>query len=169
MKLFVGNPTRQKQEFYYRLDMGRDGALLDLRGTPARVQTIMPGRQTVIGGDLDHVSQVDCILDQLKRFGATAYTELDRVKTFVPYVYSVEKPVPAKALEKAYYHNQAVLTGDGEARRKAAAIAVSSFVDSPETKVSFEEVGTMAGEDMGGSKIAEGYIVDKMNDPKGKK
>ncbi len=169
MRLYVANPTAQKQAVYYRMNYGREGALRDQSGAPPMVQHIGPGRQEAIGGELDHGSQMDDIIRQLGRYGAVAWNELDRVKNkTVTYVYSAEKPVPAKLIEKAFYHNKGVLTGDGEARRKAAAIAVSSFIEAPEAKISFEADGTMTGEEPG-TNLAEGYIIDKINDPKGSK
>ena len=172
MRLYVANPTRQKQPLYYRLNYGRDGALREQGGNPPIRQEIPPGRQESIGGDLDHLSQADDIVNQISKYGAVSFTELDRVgERPIAYVYGVDRPVPSKLIEKAYYHNQAVLLKDGAARRKAAAIAVSSFIESPEAKVSFEAVSgqdSITGEETD-VKLEEGYIIDKLNDPKGRK
>ena len=166
MRLYEANPTAQKQAVYYRMNYGREGALREQAGSPPMVQHIAPGRQEAIGGELDHGSQMDDIIRQLSKYGAVGWQELDRIgnKT-VSYIYSAEKPVPAKLIEKAFYHNKGVLTNDGAARRQAAAIAVSSFIESPEAKISFEAVESMTGEDSN-TNLAEGYIIDKINDPK---
>lgn len=127
-RLFVANCTRQVQEVYYRLDFNADGAPEpNARFQPAKRQTIPPGRQIVLGGDL-HIKQIEDIVDQLAKYGAVGTLDVPRLKKVAPYVCNVDKSVPVDVIRNVMTVNAGVLTQQGRDRRKKAAIAVDDTV-----------------------------------------
>jgi hypothetical protein len=176
MRLYIANCTRQFQQVHYRLDIVDDAGRKDSnsRFQPSKQQTIAPGRQVALGGDLDHPSQITDIIDQLRRHGLAGVEEINRLKGVVPYLCSTDKPVPASAIRQVMEHNKGIRIDQGQQRRARAAVAVTKTVEDavaaqaaaqglkpPEdqnVEVEFEQVEqSEAGE----STIAEGYRVDE--------
>jgi hypothetical protein len=171
-KLYIANPTRQRQVVCYRLDFNKDGEPEGLRRfQPARQQDVEPGRQVQLGGDM-HMNQITDIVEQLAAYGLIGVVDVPRMQGKVTYLYSIDRPVPAEAMRKVIAHNEAVLIDDGKGRRMRAAVATNELVqqtvshqfaergidDVPvdRTSVTFEqEEQSEAGE----KRIAEGYKV----------
>jgi hypothetical protein len=159
MKLYVANGTRQSQELYYRLDFNFEGNPVGQNGAPAAHQTIASGKQQPIGGELKHISQAESIIRQIERFGAISADQANRQTQFAPYVYSVDKPVSAKTIQKVFDQNQAFLSKDGAIRREKAAIAATELIPTAQ-KVT---IGTeqVSESEYGGPDIAEGVELDR--------
>ena len=66
MRLYIANPTQQKQVIAYRIDYDAAGNLKDTnrRFQPATQQEIQPGRQIQLGGDM-HKNQIEDIISTL--------------------------------------------------------------------------------------------------------
>ena len=164
MKLYVAVTVRQKQRIFYRLDIDpSDGSIRSQAGVLPKHQDIEPGKQAAIGGDL-YPGQVDSIIEQLKVFGLMPADEVNRLTKLTPYIYSKDRPITRAAIEKAFNHNQAVLSKQGKSRREEAAIAAAVAINSDEAKISIEQV---TESELGGESIAEGYTVDKTAPPPG--
>jgi hypothetical protein len=172
MKLYIANPTRQRQVICYRLDFNKDGDPEQLRRfQPARQQDVEPGRQIQLGGDM-HQNQITDIVEQLAPYGLIGVVDVPRMQGRVSYLYNIDRPVPSEALRKVMAHNESVLVDDGRDRRMRAAVATNEIVQqtvsqqfaergideapTDRTTVSFEqEEQSEAGE----KPIAEGYKV----------
>lgn len=185
MKLYIANCTRQNWVVHYRLDFTKDGELDPRRqNQPAKQMTIAPGRQVLIPG-ADHISQIDDVVNQLQRYGMVGVKDVPGLKTTVkkfdpsslaitPLVFNVDAPVPANVFQMVQDVNARIQTGQGQERRRRAAVAVNEIVQhkvesefmaagfdekpSDKVDVAFEQLEqSEAGEKM----IAEGYKVDK--------
>lgn len=171
-KLYVANPTRQRQVVCYRLDFNREGEREELRRfRPARQQDIEPGRQMPLGNDM-HQAQITDIVEQLARYGMIGVVDVPRMSGRVTYVYNIDKPVPAEVLRKVIAHNEQVMIADGRDRRMRAAVATNEIVQSTvanhfaqqgidqkptdRTAVTFEQ---QEQSERGEKTIAEGYRV----------
>lgn len=171
-KLYIANPTRQRQVVCYRLDFNTRGEQEPLRQfQPARQQDIDPGRQVQLGGDM-HQNQITDIVEQLSRYGLIGVVDVPRMSGRVTYVYNIDRVVPQDVMRKVIAHNNAILIDDGRERRMRAAVATNDIVQqtvahqfaengidqapADRTTVAFEqEEQTEAGE----KPIAEGYKV----------
>jgi hypothetical protein len=123
--LYVANCTDQQQKFFYRPDFNSPGSA-------PRLQDIPAGKQRLIYAKDAPMEAVENIVKQATRHGMIGVVELNRMpqRSVIPYVFNVDKPVPESAIRAVRDHNKGVKTLDGKDRRKAAAIAASSFVDT---------------------------------------
>jgi hypothetical protein len=171
-KLYIANPTRQRQVVCYRLDFDRAGEPeMHRRFQPARQQDVEPGRQVQLGGDM-HMTQITDIVEQLARYGLIGVVDVSRMQGKVTYIYNIDRPVPADVMRRVIAHNESVMVEDGRLRRMRAAVATNEIVQqtvsqqfaergieeapSDRTTVVFEqEERSEAGE----KPIAEGYKV----------
>ena len=128
MRLYIANPTRQEQVVCYRIDIEDDGTRKDTnrRFQPARQQPIGPGLQAQLGSDM-HKAQIDDIVKQLRPYGLIHMKDQMPNKK-VPYVYSIDVPVPADFIRRVQFHNGVVATEDGRKRREDAAIGTNQLV-----------------------------------------
>jgi len=168
MRLHIANCTKQNQRIYYRLDFDQAGMPRSQMNVQPRHQDLLPGRQAAIGGDLDHISQVESIVTQLNRFGLAAVKDIPRLKQFTPYIYNVDKPVTADQIRIVDDHNRGVLANQGAVRREAAAIAATEVVvGTDKVTIGIEQVSES---EYGGKLIAEGVINDRTaaEPPKGR-
>ena len=181
-RLYIANPTKQTQVVCYRVDIDEAGERKDTnrRFQPARQQEIRPGQQIQLGSDF-HIKQIEDIVDQLSTFGLIGVVDVPRLRAadlsnmrrnVVPYIFNIDRAVPAEAIRKVIAHNSSILIDDGRQRRAKSAVASSEMVqhavaqqfaengidDKPadQIAVSFEqEEQSEAGE----KTIAEGYHV----------
>jgi len=174
-RLFIANVSKQVQVVCYRLDYSKDGELKDAnrRYVGHKQQDIPAGQQRMIGGQF-HIMQITEIVDQLSPYGLVGVVDVPRLPNkVVPYVYSIDKPVPAAIMEKLKAFNMGIQIEDGRVRRQKAAIVTNEMVqstvaqqflevgipDAPSDKMSVafeQEEQTEAGEKL----IEEGYRVD---------
>ena len=172
-RLYIANCTKQNQTVYYRLDFNNRGEPeKNTRFQPAKQQEIPPGRQIILGGDF-HPTQIEDIVQQLVPYGLIGVTDVPRQKVVAPFVFNVDRPVPADIMRNISAVNSAVQIEQGKMRRQKAAIAVNDLVsqrvaqeflnqgitDEPTQDISLaieQEDQSEAGEKM----IAEGFKVD---------
>lgn len=127
--LYIANPTNQHRQVTYRLDYTVDdkGNRTSTSLLPFKHQDIPAGQQRPVGGDL-HITQVEEIVKQLSPYGLVAMMEMKTAKARgkVPLIFNLDRPVPRAIMQDAQDHNMGVLSGEGETRRRAAAIASSN-------------------------------------------
>ena len=117
MKLFIANCSQQTHDFTYRLPESTRG--------PIR-QVINIGQQIQITGELS-VEEVDAVTKHHAIYGMVCITELDRVGNMkVPLVWS-DRPIPASVIERMVFHNNNVLTIQGQKTRQELAIGVDAL------------------------------------------
>ena len=183
-RLYIANPTRQRQIVCYRLDFDNEGNPKDTnrKFQPHHQQEIEPGRQIQLGRDF-HPNQISEIVEQLAVFGLIGEVDVPKLRAadfdnlragVVPFVFNIDRPVSSENMRKVMAHNANILIQDGRERRKKAAIASSAtiqqtvenqfaaagFPDTPSERqtIAFEqEEQSEAGE----PRVEEGYKVDK--------
>jgi hypothetical protein len=130
MRLYIANTTHQRQEVYYRLDFVPEGSSA-LRANNVKKIIIEPGRQVTVGGDL-LPEQAQTIMDQLAIYGGIGVEEVSRIPNNkkVSYLMSFGKEIPMKLIRMMDEHNKWIMTGEGDERRRMAAIAAHPVIDS---------------------------------------
>jgi hypothetical protein len=129
-RLYVANVTKQNCIVFYRLDYDRDGN--PVGGTifrPPTQQQIPSGRQVPLGGDL-HSNQIASIILQLQKYGLVNEDELKRCRGKITWVANVDRPVSAESIRYANDHNDGLKMNEGALRRRKAAVAASSLVQT---------------------------------------
>lgn len=116
--LYVGNATRQTCMFSYCVIKG---------GTP-RTQSIPPGAQVRISGDL-LPSQVDYIVRQHAKYGIIAADAANQARGFRGICYSIGKPIAAVKLTMLLETNHSALVAAGREIREQNAVAQSGVID----------------------------------------
>ena len=174
--LYVANCTKQYQEVHFRLDFNDSNH--PNQNSPAKKQTIPPGRQVALGGDLAHVSQADEIIKQLTAYGLVPASEIARLKAKAPYIYSRDTPVKPDQIRHVQNLNAGILMREGRLLREKAAIVVNETVAdtvarqfaengidkeaTQDVEVEFEQQDqSEAGE----KRIEEGYRIDATSKP----
>lgn len=173
MRLYIANPTPQRQLIYYRLDYDREGNQKDMnrRFQPAHQQEIAPGSQAQLGADM-HKVQVADVIRQLQVYGLVSADEVAKVGHRIPYIFNLDAPVPADVMRRAQFHNNNVLVEDGRVRRAKAAVASNDLIQTTvhnqflehgipaqpadSTVVSYEQEEQSEAEE---KRIEEGYEV----------
>lgn len=163
MKMYVANATRQVEDFVYRIP----------GDNKARRQTIHPGQQVELSGDLT-TDEADAVIEHHGVYGMTAATELGSAKgKVVRLIYSLDKPVPANRIEQAMRANVDVLVVEGKEMRERAAVIVPEAINheirdrglSSEVSLSGLEMSVVEEEPKGGygdiAPVAEGYRIGK--------
>lgn len=117
MDLWVGNATRQRYEFRYKLPGVEN----------FRVAAIEPGRQVKIS-DLTR-EEIDYIISKHQKYGIIPQEEIDRGKAFHGTCYSIDKMITHTRLIYLMDHNLSELVSRGREIRHANAIAQSMNVD----------------------------------------
>lgn len=120
-RLYIGNPTRQIIEFSFRVP--------DTENFPLQTQRIGIGGQIEVSGNLN-MPQIDGIIHQHQAYGITPVAEVDRMRKYIPLLYSVDAPIPAAKLARALEHNQAILAMRGKELRTQAAVAEAVHLES---------------------------------------
>jgi hypothetical protein len=123
MKMFIANGTHQNIDFQYRLKKYKT----------YRTQLIPIGGQIGLSGELEK-EEIDKIALDHAIYGMVHYKELSNYKGFhVPYVYSVDVPVPSEAIAELIVQNREYNDELGKRLRKEAAIAVNATIESATT------------------------------------
>lgn len=162
MRLYIGNPTKQLQDFCYRTK----------QSTGMRMQTIHIGTQIAVSGNLT-AEDIDFIIEQHERYGMCRADETDHNKEYTGLIYSIDKPITSAKLTLVIEHNIETLVERGKEIRKEAAIAVATGIENNirdatndvgfrlrafETSVT--EVEPPGGFRDDGDHLNEGYDVD---------
>ena len=184
MRLYVANCTQQNMVVFYRTEFDREGNQIDQRGKLPRQQGIPPGRQEVVGGDLQKDS-IDAIIGQLEVYGLVAEKDVASLAKTAPMIFNVDQPVKPRSIELARETNKMILFAQGRDRRERAAVIVNDLVQNQISadmaargseqaagqtdplEVEFEQLDQS---ELGESRIEEGYRVDpKAAAPRGAK
>lgn len=158
MKLYIGNATRQVQEFSYRLP----------ESAGVRKQEIPIGGQTQITGDMS-MKDVDAILSQHEIYGLIDVMHIDRTRPFVGLCYSIDAELKPDAIEKLMRHNTGVLVERGKSLRVAAAVVEenrinSDLVESGRPPLRNFELSVVEENPSGNEEVApvaEGYRINR--------
>jgi hypothetical protein len=119
MKLFVANGTHQNIDFQYRLPEYKT----------YRMQQIPIGGQIKLSGELNE-KQIDIIIQFHLKYGMVKYTEISQFKGFlIPYVYSIDEPIPAVSIVELIIQNREFNKVLGEKLRAEAAVAVNAQIE----------------------------------------
>lgn len=118
--LYVGNCTRQRNLFQYRI-AGKPEFIL---------QEIPPRHQTAIS--VDSPVEVESIIEAHAPYGMRAVSEIDRLDAFTGLVYSLDKQIPGHKLTAAAEHNLKTLEKQGEINRAQAALAAAQVFEGAE-------------------------------------
>ncbi len=145
MQLYVANPTKQIQVFAYRM-LGEKGIF---------TQTIGIGQQVKLSKVFD-TPQLEAVMDHHARYGFVRSDEVDRVKSQINGIFSVDRPVTAAKIAKAMMLNTNVLVIRGREARKQAAIATSNRIDTE-----IDELTRTARSDVGRLRELDLSIVEQ--------
>lgn len=114
MKLYIANTTKQRHIFTFRvLESGR------LRQIP-----ITHGSQMMVHEG--STEELDAIISHHAIYGLVDASKIDQNKDFIGLCYSIDKPVPAKLIEKALRDNDNFLTRNAHNRRQASVAALDN-------------------------------------------
>jgi hypothetical protein len=119
MKLYIANATKQRHEFWYMIP-GTSGP---------RMQPIPPGAQISVSGNL-LPEEVDAVVNHHERYGLIRSDGVDKARAFAGLCYAIDKPVPAKTIEKLFVRNQEVLERRAEEKLVAAALANNTVLEN---------------------------------------
>jgi hypothetical protein len=164
-ELFIGNVSKQIQQFAYRA-LERPGIVL---------QTIPIGGQIRIapnGARVDlTIQEIDYIIDQHKTYGIAPIDELDNVSSpFGGICYSIGKPISAEKLRRAMVKKDDALKDFGKKLRQEAALAVSSQIEEQigaplrNLEMSFTEEEPRGGYSDDTDHLSEGVRVTRLAD-----
>lgn len=164
MKLYIGNATKQHQDFVYNVPIpGTDR----FRAIGQRIEI---GQQVQISGDLSR-ARVDDIIQQHARYGLVAVTEIEYVNDFVGLCYSVDTPIRADKMHRLMLHNVGVLAERGREIRKESSIASNDHLESTlnesghPANLKFSEISIVEEDadrrNNNDSPMAEGYRVQR--------
>lgn len=165
MRLYFANPTGQTRRYYFRLDFNDRGEFSEkMRTRSARFVQVESGKQNPL--ELQHLSQVQTIMDQLARTGAMGAEELRNLPPqTVPVILQIAKPVTGDQIRFVNAHNMRVLSDQGRRLRQTAAISANDLVkDSIQTTlqkftVEFEQIDNPNEAPRGGKRLEEGIEV----------
>jgi hypothetical protein len=154
MRLFIANGSHQNIDFQYRVPKYKN----------YRQQTIPVGGQQQLSGDLDKEA-IDAIVDHHQKYGMIRAEEISNFRGFyVPYVYSVDKPVAAEIIGELVIQNRSYQQALGVKIRQNAAVAVNNIIEEQITheplrnlEITIEEVGTKDKN----SEMNEGIIITR--------
>jgi hypothetical protein len=172
-ELYVANCTQQNQIVYYRTETRRTNPQSDIRIAPPRQQEIKPGQQIQLGGRYEDLGTLEFVKSQLEVYGACAVMDIDRRRTYTPYIWNIDKKIPANAILKIDELNRSLKSREGTERRKKAAVSVNETVKqavasdflqkgieqdvTDTTEISFEQIEEIEGQTE--KPVAEGFRV----------
>ena len=153
MKLYIANCTKQAYHLASRIP--------ELTGV--KITEIPIGGQMQIAGDLNK-PQIEAIIDQHRIYGLASVAEFDRLKEFVPLIYSEGKPVSADTIRRCMAMNNGVLVQRGRDMLQQAAVAanevISEITPSLET-LEMSVIEESRGGFTDGDPMAEGVRVQR--------
>lgn len=162
-RLYVANVTRQRMIVFYRLDAGQTNGNF----TAPKQQSIEPGHQSTVGGDLDR-HQLDMIIGQLNVFGMVGEVDVpNNLKGVHALVFNIDRPVSERTIRVLIAHNQEVKIEEGEKRRERLAIAANEQLNAqarqadlpppPEFDLEIEQMEQTSDED----RIEKGFHIKR--------
>ncbi|HUZ33887.1 MAG TPA: hypothetical protein VMV19_17535 [Xanthobacteraceae bacterium] len=112
MDLYIGNATKQRLQFEFRLP--------DKSRVSRDIQT---GTQTGFRDLKD--AEIDAIIAQHRRYGMVSVEQVKDAKGKVDYIYSIGRPIKTEVLVMLSARNDGVLIVRGRETRKRLAIAIN--------------------------------------------
>lgn len=180
-RLYVVNATGQNRIVNFRTEFTVDdeGRRTTERNRPYKNVQIPARTQVPFGGEMP-IAHVHQIIKQLEATcGAVPDVDIQRAKAkgLVKLVYKVDAPVPRAILKDVVLHNLALLTEQGEDRRKRLALGATlqlQGVQDPlgsidgvrNVEVEFESVGDTEDSDLTTPALAQGFKVADRADTK---
>lgn len=169
MRLYFANPTGQTRRYYFRLDFNDRGEFSEkMRTRSARFVQVESGKQNPL--ELQHLSQIQTIMDQLSRTGAMGAEELGRLPNqTVPVILQIAKPVTGDQIRFVNAHNMRVLSDQGRKLRQTAAVSANDLVQKSiestlqKFTVEFEQIDNPNEAPRGGKPLAEGIEIPQDN------
>jgi len=149
--MYVANTTKQICGFHYRVDESRG----------ARQQVIPPGRQIMLADMNLNEGHIAYIRKQHEQYGMRHYEEAARTRGFIPRLFSIDKPVPAKIIEETMKRNTAVLVIRGRDARKLAAVQANNAIEQQFTNLAEQTNGAINPE-LNSLDVA----IEQTNDPR---
>ena len=128
-QLYVANTSRQDQRVYYRIEFDTPAMSEQSRGRAPLHHDIPAGRQVVLGNTDYPIDVVQCIVEQLERYGAMGHEDVGRTRKRAPLVYNTGKSVPFGAIKTMMDINAGIMAEEGRMRRARAAVIVNSLVE----------------------------------------
>lgn len=147
MKMYVGNCTRQSNDFQYRMP-GEANSQRD-RGGNLRFQRIEPLSYLQLSGELSS-DEIDYIVAQHDAYGLIHVSEINRARPYIGLCWDT-KPINVQALREAITHNQEVLEQRGRDIRKEAAVALNTSLEQDEQMGDLKKLTIEVKEDRAGS------------------
>lgn len=121
MRLWVANISRQRQVLWYRLDAGQTNGNF----TPPKQQSIEPGQQSTVGGDIA-LPAIETIVGQLAVYGLVGETDVpNKLRGIHELVFNLDRKVSDRAIRAVHAHNLEVKMLEGKQRRERAAIGAN--------------------------------------------
>lgn len=134
MKLWIGNPTGQDNDFLYRLKGEASRPSPYMIRIPAQNQVCLPQDMTQ--------DQVDAIIAHQENYGARADADMLRLRftapsraALVPLIYNVGKMVRDSAIVAVYHVNQETLEGFSGAVAEEVAVGIEQAVNEASSLV----------------------------------
>lgn len=168
-RLFIGNCTKQTQEFIYWVPESR-------RTAPVSQKIPIGGQIALTDGSSGDFSipQITGIVDQHIRYGLVNVKDIDKSKEFVGTCYSIGEPVRINKLLLALELNEQILFNRGVQIRKDAAIMQESRTATQMVEAAMPNLlkfETTIQEENRDERdpnppIAEGIRIDRVNAPK---
>jgi hypothetical protein len=123
-QLFLANCTKQHLDFWYRVPAEGMGAW-----SQPRMLRIEAGTQMRVYQEAP-LAVLEAIVDQHRHFGLVRDTEITNTKDYVGLCYAFDRPVQLSLIEYAFDHNNGVLFDRGERQREAAALQLSTEMET---------------------------------------
>jgi hypothetical protein len=147
MKMYIGNCTRQPNDFQYRMP-GEANSSRN-QGGNLRVQRVEALSCLQMSGELTS-DEVDYIVQQHAPYGLVHVTEVDRTKSYLGLCWDT-KPINVHVLREAISHNQEVLEQRGRDIRKEAAVALNTSLEDAQEMGELKKLTIEVKEDKSGS------------------
>lgn len=156
MSLYISNTSKQIQEVNFWIGGNRKHFTTKIQ--PGRQESVYPA-----GTRDDHA----LIVEQLRPYGLTAVSDIDRSKEFIGLCYQFDKPIPAERLAPVFKHNDNVLTDMAKQNRAEAALAMDDGLSrsAQETGAKFQglEVELAEQEQKGvDTHVSETVVVENL-------
>ena len=119
MRMYIANGTHQNVDFQYRIPEARS----------YRQQNIPIGGQVRISGELSS-PEIELIIQFHEKYNIKNVSDFhNHSSTFIPYIYSVDEPIPASKIAELVEQNRKVLEENGRKQRIEAALATTANIE----------------------------------------
>lgn len=148
-KLYVLNPTNQRQQVYYRIDFALDekGNRIEGRKLPPKYQIIEPGHQVQFGPEFMPTEVGDVIqqIEESNNAVCVDHIKTAKAKGVVRLVWALDTHITRPICEDVMAHNMDRLSDIGAKRRRAMAIntdyALREIFNDPQNELNGQQIG----------------------------